>query len=202
MKTLPIRLTPGQDVRAALEAAMQSQNCRAAFVLSGIGSLSTAGLRFAGAGQPERLTGDMEILSLSGTVAFDGIKSSSHLHMALSTSTGQVLGGPVAAGCIVRTTAEVLLALLPEWEFAREADLVTGYDELVVRRGGDAIRVKLSELNLSETGVADAVEWARSTAGAALRLEAYTPARVQEFDEAEAELASLIQTQKKLPDKK
>ncbi len=65
MKTLPIRLTPGQDLRTALEAAVQSQNCRAAFVLSGIGSLSTAGLRFAGAEQPERLTGDLEILSLS-----------------------------------------------------------------------------------------------------------------------------------------
>ncbi len=133
MKTLPIRLTPGQDLRTALEAAVQSQNCHAAFVLSGIGSLSTAGLRFAGAEQPERLTGDLEILSLSGAVAFDGAKSSSHLHMALSTATGQVLGGHVAAGCIVRTTAEVLLALLPEWEFAREPDVLTGYDELVVR---------------------------------------------------------------------
>lgn len=133
MKTFPIRLTPGQDLRTALQAAVHSQNCRAAFVLSGIGSLSTAGLRLAGADQPVRLTGDMEILSLSGTVAFDGVQSSSHLHMALSTSTGQVLGGHVAAGCIVRTTAEVLLALLPEWEFAREPDAVTGYDELVVR---------------------------------------------------------------------
>lgn len=133
MQSFPIRLIRGQDLRSALEAAVRSQNCRAAFVLSGIGSLSTAGLRLAGAEQPERLTGEMEILSLSGTVAFDGAKSSSHLHMALSTSIGQVLGGHVAAGCIVRTTAEVLLALLPEWEFAREPDAVTGYDELVVR---------------------------------------------------------------------
>jgi len=133
METLPIRLSPGQDLRTALEDAVTTQNCRAAFVLSGIGSLCTAGLRFAGAGHPERLTGDMEILSLSGTVAFDGTNSSSHLHMALSTSTGQVLGGHVAAGCIVRTTAEVLLALLPEWEFSRELDAETGFDELVVR---------------------------------------------------------------------
>ena len=133
MKTLPIRLTPGQDLRSTLEAAVQSQNCRAAFVLSGIGSLSSAGLRFAGAAQSERLTGDLEILSLSGTVAFDSAKSSSHLHMALSTSAGQVLGGHVAPGCLVRTTAEVLLALLPEWQFAREPDAATGYDELVVR---------------------------------------------------------------------
>jgi predicted DNA-binding protein with PD1-like motif len=91
------------------------------------------GLRFAGAEQTERLTGDLEILSLSGTVACDGAKSSSHLHMALSTSSGEVLGGHVAAGCIVRTTAEVLLALLSEWEFSREPDDQTGFDELVVR---------------------------------------------------------------------
>lgn len=71
----------------------------------------------------------MEILSLSGSVASNG----SHLHMSLSTATGQVLGGHVAPGCIVRTTAEVLLALLPEWEFAREPDAATGYEELVVR---------------------------------------------------------------------
>jgi predicted DNA-binding protein with PD1-like motif len=74
----------------------------------------------------------MEILSLSGSVASNG----SHLHMALSTATGEVLGGHVASGCIVRTTAEILLALLPEWEFAREPDAVTGYDELVVRAKG------------------------------------------------------------------
>jgi predicted DNA-binding protein with PD1-like motif len=133
VKTLPIRLKPGQDLRAALEAALQSQNCRAAFVLSGIGSLSNAGLRFAGVDQAERLTGDFEILSLAGTLAFDGAKSSSHLHMALSTATGQVLGGHVAAGCVVRTTAEVLLVLLPDWQFARAPDAMTGFDELVVR---------------------------------------------------------------------
>jgi predicted DNA-binding protein with PD1-like motif len=132
MKTFPIRLTPGLDLRQAIEAAVRSQGCHATFVLSGIGSLSAAGLRFAGAQQPQRLSGDMEILSLSGSVASNG----SHLHMALSTATGEVLGGHVASGCIVRTTAEILLALLPEWEFAREPDAVTGYDELVVRAKG------------------------------------------------------------------
>ena len=138
MQTLPIRLSPGQDLRIAIEAAVRGANCRAAFVLSGIGSLSSAGLRFAGAEQPRRLTGDMEILSLSGTVAFngagEGARSSSHLHMALSTATGEVLGGHVAPGCMVRTTAEVLLALLPEWEFSREPDAVTGYQELEITK--------------------------------------------------------------------
>lgn len=133
MKTLPVRLLPGQDLRSALEAAVQAQNCRAAFVLSGIGSLSTAGIRLAGAAQPTRLTESMEILTLSGTVAASGDKTGSHIHMAISTATGQVLGGHVAPGCMVLTTAEVLLALLPDWQFTREPDSLTGYDELVIR---------------------------------------------------------------------
>jgi len=48
MKTLPLRLTPGQDLREALEAAVRAQGCQAAFVLSGIGSLVDARIRFAG----------------------------------------------------------------------------------------------------------------------------------------------------------
>ncbi|ABD67789.1 protein of unknown function DUF296 [Rhodoferax ferrireducens T118] len=128
MKSLPPSPNPWPRLApSALEAVIHSQNCHAAFVLSGIGSLSTAGLRFAGADQPERLTGDIQILSLSGTVAFDGVKSSSHLHMALSTSTGQVPGGYIPAGCIVRTTAEVLVLLL-EWAFSREPDALTGFE--------------------------------------------------------------------------
>ena len=133
MRTFPIRLTPGQDLRAALEAVVLGQNCRAAFVLSGIGSLSTAGLRLAGADQPTRLTGSMEILTLSGTIAAGAEKTASHMHMAIATATGQVLGGHVAPGCIVLTTAEVLLALLPDWQFTRDPDVQTGYDELVIR---------------------------------------------------------------------
>ena len=133
MKPFPVRLTPGQDLRASLEAAVLAQNCRAAFVLSGIGSLSTAAIRLAGAAQPTRLTESMEILTLSGSVAAGGDKTGSHMHMAISTANGQVLGGHVAPGCIVLTTAEVLLALLPDWQFTRESDSLTGYDELVIR---------------------------------------------------------------------
>ncbi len=44
---LPIRLSPGQDARRALEDALKEAQARAAFVLSGIGSLSEAHLRGA-----------------------------------------------------------------------------------------------------------------------------------------------------------
>jgi hypothetical protein len=45
---------------------------------------------------------------------------------------GEVLGGHAGCRCIVRTTAEVLLALLPEWSFGREPDAATGHAELIV----------------------------------------------------------------------
>ncbi|MES2262316.1 MAG: PPC domain-containing DNA-binding protein [Pseudomonadota bacterium] len=127
MQALPIRLGPGQDLRAAIEAAAGRH---AAFVLQGIGSLSVAQLRYAGLPQPTELRGDFEILTLAGSVCPDG----AHLHMSVSDSAGRVYGGHVAPGCIVRTTAELLLALLPEHRFARESDPASGYKELAIYR--------------------------------------------------------------------
>jgi len=129
MKLLPIRLAPGEDLRRALEVAVAGHGCNAAFVVSGIGSLSVAHLRLAGASKTRTLTDDLEILTLAGTVS----ASASHLHASLATPHGEVLGGHVAPGCTVRTTAEVLLALLCDWDFERAPDASTGHDELVVR---------------------------------------------------------------------
>jgi len=130
MRTLPLRLQPGDDLRRALEDAVRGEGCEAAFVLSGIGSLSDAELRLAGAKDSLSLHEDLEVLALSGSIAV----GASHLHVSVSGSTGEVRGGHVGYGSIVRTTAEVLLGLLPGWRFTRERDAATGYDELVVRR--------------------------------------------------------------------
>ena len=127
--TWPVRLQPGDDLRLALQAVVAAQGCTAAFVRAGVGSLRGAQLRLAGAEQPITLAGDVELLSLSGSVA----AVASHLHMSLADAGGRVLGGHVAPGCIVRTTAEVLLQLLPGWDFRREADAHTGWAELVIR---------------------------------------------------------------------
>jgi predicted DNA-binding protein with PD1-like motif len=130
MDVLPVRLMPGEDLRAALQMQMAARSCEAIFVISGIGSLSVARLRFAGAHGFETIRRDIEILSLAGTIAIDG----SHLHMSIADAAGRVVGGHVGAGCLVRTTAEVLLALLPDWKFSREADARTGSAELAVSR--------------------------------------------------------------------
>lgn len=130
MDLLPVRLPPGADLRGALEAALREQGLDAAFVVAGIGSLSGAQLRLAGGPQPQTIAGDLEIVSLSGTLGAGG----SHLHASLADAQGRVCGGHVAPGCVVRTTAEVLIALLPDWRFTRAHDAATGYAELDIAR--------------------------------------------------------------------
>ena len=132
--TLPLRLMPGDDLRRALEDAVRAQGATAAFVLSGIGSLRPAVIRFAGVDEATTIDGDTELLTLAGSIAANG----SHLHLSVSDAAGRVTGGHAGYGCIVRTTAEVLLALLPSWQFAREADAATGWAELAIRPQHDA----------------------------------------------------------------
>ena len=127
---LPLRLQPGDDLRRAPEAAVVARDAEAAFVVSGIGSLNPALVRLAGAAEPTRIGGELELLTLSGSVAVNG----SHLHLSVSDASGRVTGGHAAYGCTVRTTAEVLLVLLPDWRFSREPDAATGYAELQLTR--------------------------------------------------------------------
>jgi uncharacterized protein len=126
MKVVPLRLRPGDDLRRELEAWMGQQQEQAGCLISAIGSLSLAQLRFAGATQAKAIRGDLEIVSLSGTLSPDG----AHLHIAVAGSSGTVIGGHLCAGSLVRTTAELVIGLLPEWQFRRELDPATGHAEL------------------------------------------------------------------------
>ena len=100
--------------------------------MSGIGSLTGARPRLAGATEPIQLQGARGILTLAGTVADNG----SHLHTSAPNSEGRVVAGHVAPGCFVRTTLELLILLLSEWSFHRELDPTTGFAELVAWRRG------------------------------------------------------------------
>ena len=129
MKVVPLRLQPGDDLRQALESWMGEQQEQAGCVISAIGSLSVAELRFAGAAAATTILGELEILSLSGTLSADG----AHLHIAVADSKGAVIGGHLCPGSLVRTTAELVIGLLPEWQFRRERDPATGYAELAIK---------------------------------------------------------------------
>lgn len=132
MRVHAVRLTPGSDLKDALVRWTQAEALRAGFILTCVGSLSRARLRMPGAaGEPDAYEAwiePMEIVSLTGTLCADGV----HLHISLSRRDGACVGGHLVAGCIVHTTAEVVLGEAVHLEFRRPLDPTTGYNELSV----------------------------------------------------------------------
>ncbi|MFT3881968.1 MAG: DUF296 domain-containing protein [Gemmatales bacterium] len=72
----------------------------------------------------------MEIVSLNGTVSMHG----SHIHLAVSLGTGECLGGHLLEGCLVYTTAEIVLGVMNDMRFVRQPCAESGFKELVVER--------------------------------------------------------------------
>jgi uncharacterized protein len=128
-----LRLSSGDDLRAALEKAFaelsQKHGIAAACIVSAVGSLSQAVLRYADKPGGSDINGPLELLMVSGTLSANG----AHLHGSVADANGAVKGGHIMPGCIVRTTAEVVIALLPGWEFRRALDAATGFNELSAR---------------------------------------------------------------------
>lgn len=129
---IALRLRPGADLRVALEELVRVRGLPAACVVTCVGSLARAALRLADASTTTEREGPFEILSLVGTLSPDG----PHLHVALADAHGATWGGHLLPGCVVHTTAEVVVQPLPHLRFARERDPATGWNELVVRPSG------------------------------------------------------------------
>ena len=128
LKTYSLRLRPGDDLRQQLTAFVQEHHIRAGAMLTCVGSLTVTTLRLANQEAASVYRGHFEIVSLVGTLSVNG----SHLHLAVSDSTGRTIGGHLLDGCRVYTTAEIVLGELPEVEYRRETDPTFGYKELVV----------------------------------------------------------------------
>jgi predicted DNA-binding protein with PD1-like motif len=125
-----LRLRPGTDLRGSLEAFVAARNLAAGFIVSAVGSLSRASLRYAGKDDATLIVRPFEIVSLTGTLSPQGC----HLHASVSDDAGDVLGGHVLEGCIVRTTAEIVVGIPADLRFSRELDPQTGYRELTIRK--------------------------------------------------------------------
>jgi predicted DNA-binding protein with PD1-like motif len=128
MQTWVLRLAPGVDPVESLLDACKENGWTAAFVISGVGSLASARLRFAARPDAAEIAGPLELVSLSGTLSLDG----PHLQASVSDAEGNVFGGHLCPGSKVRTTAEILVAVLQDVIFRRRPDPKTGARELVV----------------------------------------------------------------------
>lgn len=123
-----LRLSPGEDLKAGQQNFTQQYALSAGCILTAVGSLSQASLRYAGEENATVLTGKFEIVSLVGTLSMEGL----HLHVAIADSQGNTLGGHVMPGCLIYTTAEIVVGALDGITFHRQLDDRTGYRELAI----------------------------------------------------------------------
>jgi len=128
MKVLALRLKPDTDLRQTLKNFTLQNNIQAGFILSAIGSLKQATIRFANQDTSAVLDNKFEILTLNGTLATSGI----HLHICIADKHGKTIGGHLDNGCIIYTTAEIIIGTTTDFTFTRTPDPQTGYNELEI----------------------------------------------------------------------
>jgi predicted DNA-binding protein with PD1-like motif len=138
MKTFALRLPPGAELKASLQAFVGNKDIQASFVLACVGSVKQVKLRLANAKPSGSADEDIvefkdkcfEIVSLQATFAANG---DCHMHVALADETGATIGGHVIS-LIVHTTAEIVMGdVSEEHSFTRAFDPTTGYKELVIK---------------------------------------------------------------------
>ena len=129
IKTHPLRLKPGADLKKEIEAYARDHRIGAGWIVTTAGSLTKYNIRFANQPEGSGGRGHFEMVSLTGTVSTNG----SHLHISISDANGHTIGGHMLEGNIIYTTAEVLLLESKHLSFDREHDPATGSRELVVK---------------------------------------------------------------------
>ena len=107
MHAVQLHLQAGSDVRRSLEQLALEHNA-GGFVLSVVGNLSQAAFACPGKSAPTVLAGELEIITLQGTISPDGV----HLHLSFSDASCQVWGGHLEHGTLVLRGADLLVGLL------------------------------------------------------------------------------------------
>lgn len=128
MKEHAFRLARGNDLKKSIEKYVVDNNIKAGVILSGVGCLYQAIIRDASGVNCKTLNKDVEIVSMTGTLSVDGC----HLHISVSDEDLATYGGHLKDGCLVNTTAEIVLLELDSYVFERIPDEITGYKELNV----------------------------------------------------------------------
>src|SRR5579862_8904838 len=102
------RLRPGDDLLGSIRAYVKKNHIPAEVLLSSVGSLTQASIRYANQPEAHVHTGHFEIVSITGTVEEGG----EHVHLSIATGQGTMIGGHLMTGCKIYTTSEVTLAEL------------------------------------------------------------------------------------------
>lgn len=122
------RLTQGSDLKKEIEE-YTIKNKISGVILCSVGCLSKLTIRLADGKNILEKEGNFEIVSVTGTLSEDGV----HIHISVSDELGNTLGGHLKDGCIVNTTAEIVIKVFDEIKLNREYDNNTGYCELIIK---------------------------------------------------------------------
>ncbi len=132
MKQITFRLKPGQFLKEEIKKVVEENNIAAGVILSIVGGLENAVLRMAGSTPDNQIVKEwnkkFEIVSGTGTVSNKG----SHIHISLSDSEGNVVGGHLKDGCKIMYTVEVVIGIFEDVSFDRVYDSETGFKELEI----------------------------------------------------------------------
>lgn len=128
-KIYALRLKPGADLKKSLQDFVIANKIQAGWINTCVGSLTNYNIRFANQPTTTADSGHFEIVSLTGTLSTNG----SHVHISISDSTGKTIGGHLADGNIIYTTAEIVIGTSKNLVFTREKDGTTEWEELQVK---------------------------------------------------------------------
>ncbi len=125
-----IRLKPGMDLKKSIQDYVNENNIKAGWIVTCVGSLTKYNIRFANQSSLSSDSGHFEIVGLTGTLSING----SHLHVIVSDITGKTIGGHLSDNNIVYTTAEIVIESSERFNFKREKDGTTPWEELQIEK--------------------------------------------------------------------
>jgi hypothetical protein len=130
MKSHCFRLKYGEDILLEIKNYLEINNIKSAVILSAVGCVTKAKIRDASGITIKERKENMEIVSIMGTLS----KNRCHLHISFSREDLSTIGGHLVEGCLVNTTAEIVILELNNFEFSSKFDEKTGYDELLINK--------------------------------------------------------------------
>lgn len=128
MKHHVFRLHRGADLLESILQYCRDRRIHAGYAACCAGCVQQAEIRSADGITRHRFNERLEIVSLTGTIG----EARCHLHISLSREDMSVVGGHLLPGCLVNTTAEVILCEIEDLTFSKVFDEETGYNELSI----------------------------------------------------------------------
>eukprot|EP01116_Phalansterium_solitarium_P007351 TRINITY_DN19991_c0_g1_i1.p2 TRINITY_DN19991_c0_g1~~TRINITY_DN19991_c0_g1_i1.p2 ORF type:complete len:142 (-),score=24.31 TRINITY_DN19991_c0_g1_i1:65-490(-) len=141
MNVFVTRLRPGDDVLKTLDDFIRARQIKAGFILTAVGSLTKATLRYANNSAATEHNGHFEIVSLVGTISLN----QHHLHMSISDGNGVTVGGHLLGANTVYTTLELVIGDAAGYQFGLKHCPLSTWEELDVQPRSDQPAINQDE---------------------------------------------------------